>query len=187
MPRIRRMLLRWNVLSLLSCVAHVTLVHVSQPYNTVLVTQANTVPGVCPHSSRYTIWTELKLPSQSSCRYLCPMILESELGELADITEFLVVDGNDRRCLPSGNHITVWGVLAAEVGIAVHSSPYLLVFVCGLSSGGCEGSHFALGRTQCLLNAIVHSPRCSMLCRLSVGPISWLSCVQYSSAHRLVK
>ena len=36
--RIRRMLLRWNVLSLLSCPAYV--VHVSLPYINVLITQA---------------------------------------------------------------------------------------------------------------------------------------------------
>ena len=38
MPRIRRMLLRWNVLNLLSCPAYV--VHVSIPYSNVLITQA---------------------------------------------------------------------------------------------------------------------------------------------------
>ena len=38
MPRIRRMLLRWNELSLLSCPAYV--VHVSLPYSNVLITQA---------------------------------------------------------------------------------------------------------------------------------------------------
>ena len=38
MSRIRRMLLRWNVLNLLSCPAYV--VHVSLPYSNVLITQA---------------------------------------------------------------------------------------------------------------------------------------------------
>ena len=38
MSMIRRMLLRWNVLNLLSCPAYV--VHVSLPYSNVLITQA---------------------------------------------------------------------------------------------------------------------------------------------------
>ena len=43
-PRIRRILLRWNVLSLLSCPAYV--VHVSLPYSNVLMTQASQTNGV---------------------------------------------------------------------------------------------------------------------------------------------
>ena len=39
MSRIRRMLLRWNVLNLLSCPAYYV-VHVSLPYSNVLITQA---------------------------------------------------------------------------------------------------------------------------------------------------
>ena len=55
MPRMRRMLLRWNVLHLLSCLAYV--VHVSLPCSNVLITQAtqevSCTPMICalPHRS----------------------------------------------------------------------------------------------------------------------------------------
>ena len=71
-PSIRRMFLRWNVLSLLSCPAYV--VHVSLPYNNVLITQAlYRVTYLCSRTawglSTLEPWNgrELKLPSQSSC------------------------------------------------------------------------------------------------------------------------
>ena len=76
-PRILRRLLRWNELSLLSFPAYV--VHVPLPYSNVLITQRH-----CrlPYLSSQTAWglstlepwdeLELKLPSQSSCRYLSP-------------------------------------------------------------------------------------------------------------------
>ena len=75
MPRIRRMLLRWNVLNLLSCPAYVA--HVSLPYSNVLITQAMYTAILVFTEGLSTLELcderELKLPSQSSCRSLRPM------------------------------------------------------------------------------------------------------------------
>ena len=70
-----------------------------------------------------------------------------------------------------------------EVRIVLHPSLHMLVFVWDyLPSRGFEGG-LALGRTQCLLNAIIHS--LEVPCYGGSLYISWLICVQYSFAHRL--
>ena len=53
-------------------------------------------------------------------------------------------------------HIALSGI---EVRILFHPSLNGMAFVCDyLPTGGFEGVRLAMGRTQCLLNAIVHSP-----------------------------
>ena len=55
-----------------------------------------------------------------------------------------------------GRHSVLSGI---EITIVFYPSLHLLAFVCDyLPTRGFEGGRLALGRTQCLLNAIVHSP-----------------------------
>ena len=100
-PRIRRMLLRWNVLSRLSCPAYVVLV--SLPYSNVDCHLCfHRQLGACPNSSRETSQSLSCLPNPLVDICVQVEVVSDgvdEVCELADSIEFIVVDGNDRRCL----------------------------------------------------------------------------------------
>ena len=101
------MLLRWDVFSLLSCPAY--LVHVSLPYNNVLITQALYTVIVVFTDRLGFVHTRTVRRARVAVAF--PIIMSisvsnemfvsyggAEVGELADSIEFIVVNGNDRLC-----------------------------------------------------------------------------------------
>ena len=92
------MLLRWNVLNLLSCPAYV--VHVSLPHSNVdrhmcLHRQLGAAVRRARDEAAFPILLSISVFNER----LSVMMEPRPVGELADSIEFVVVNANDRWCL----------------------------------------------------------------------------------------
>ena len=87
-PRIRRILLRWKVLSLLSCLAYVYFTVSLGFIHTRVVRQASI-------EAAFPIFLSISVANER----LLVMVHGVEVRKVMDGVEFVVVDGDDWRCL----------------------------------------------------------------------------------------